>query len=157
MTEIKIPLSKAKTILILIGALAFFIAGAWGVLEPERFASVWYSKNVVFISGITGVLYFGLCFVFIAKKVFSSKHGLIINDNGIINNSKTTSVGLIEWNDITGMKTLEIASSKILVIETSNPEKYIECSKNIISKKVMKWNNEMYGSPIAIISNYLKI
>jgi hypothetical protein len=157
MTEIRIPLSKTKIILLLIGALAFVVAGTWGVLEPERFASIRYSKNVVFISGLAGVFFFGLCSVFIAKKIFSGKPGLIINDYGITDNSNATSVGLIEWNDITGMKTLEIASSKILVIKTSKPEKYIERSKNIISKKAMKANNKMYGSPLSIISNSLKI
>tara|TARA_R100001369_G_scaffold70221_2_gene97923 strand:- start:1551 stop:1748 length:198 start_codon:yes stop_codon:yes gene_type:complete len=55
------------------------------------------------------------------------------------------------------MKSLEIASSKILVIETLNPEKYIERSKNVISKKTMRANHNMYSSPLSIISNSLKI
>lgn len=157
MDEIRIPLSKTKIILLLIGALIFILGDAWGVIDPERFSSITFSKNAVSISGLAGVLFFGLCFVFIAKKVFSRKPGLIINNDGIIDNSNATSVGLIAWDDITGMKPLEIASSKILVIMTSNPEKYIEHSKNIISKKAMKANYKMYGSPLSIISNSLKI
>ncbi len=157
MTEIRVPLSKAKIILLMIGALAFIIAGAWGVIEPERFASIRYPKNTVFISGLAAVLFFGFCFVFIAKKVFSRKAGLIINDDGIIDNSNATSVGLIEWKDITGIKSWGTGSSKVIVVLTSEPEKYIERSKNIISKKAMKANNRMYGSPLSIISNSLKI
>ncbi|WP_299122209.1 STM3941 family protein [uncultured Tenacibaculum sp.] len=157
MTEIKIPLSKTKIILFMLGALAFVIGGAWGVLEPERFASIGYPKNIVFISGLAGVLFFGLCFVFIARKVFSGKAGLTINDDGIIDNSNATSVGLIEWKDITGVKSWGTGSAKVIVILTSEPEKYIERSKNIISKKAMKANNRIYGSPLSIISNSLKI
>lgn len=157
MTEIQIPLSKTKIILSLIGALAFLVGGVWGVLDPERFATARYPKNIIFIIGIIGILFFGLCAVFIASKVIRKKPGLIINDEGIIDNSNATSVGLIAWDDITGMKTLAIASSKIIVIETSNPEKYIERAKNMISKKAMKANNKMYGSPLSIISNALKI
>ena len=157
MDDIKIPLSKSKIILFLIGALVFVCFGAWGVLDPEKFASVRYSKEIVFISGLAGVLFFGLCSVFITRKVFSNKPGLIINDEGIQDNSNATSIGLIEWNDITGVKTLERASSKILVIKTSEPEKYIERAGNFISKKAMKANNKMYGSPLSIISNSLKI
>lgn len=157
MTEIKIPLSKTKIVLLLVAALAFVFAGAWGIIDPEKFTSIRYSDNFIFIIGIVSVLFFGLAAVFITLKMFSKKPGLILNDSGIIDNSNATSVGLIEWKDITGMRRLEIASSKILIIETANPEKYIQRSKNIISKKAMKANNKMYGSPLAIISNSLKI
>ena len=141
----------------MIGALAFVVAGTWGIIEPERFASIRYPKNIVFISGIAGVLFFGLCFVFIAKKVFSRKTGLTINDNGIIDNSNATSVGLIEWKDVTGIKSWGTGSAKVIVVLTSEPEKYIARSKNIISKKAMEANNKIYGSPLSIISNSLKI
>ena len=157
MTEIKITLSKSKIILLLIGALLFVIVGAYSVLVPEKFASVRFPENVVFISGLAGILFFGLCFVFISKKVFSQKPGLIINDEGIIDNSNATSVGLIEWEDITGMKVTGGNSSKVLIIMTSQPEKYIDRAKNIISKKAMKINYKMFGSPLSIISNSLKI
>lgn len=48
MTEIKIPLSKTKIMLLLIGALAFVVGGACGILEPERFASIRYPKKSCF-------------------------------------------------------------------------------------------------------------
>lgn len=157
MSEIKIPLSKTKISLLLIGTFIFIVGGVWGIIDPERFSSTRYPKNIVFIIGIVGASFFGICFVFIAKKAFSNKPGLVINDKGIIDNSNATSVGLIEWSDITGMKTLKISSSKIIVIETSKPEKYIKRSKNIVSKNAMKANHRMYGSPLSIISNSLKI
>ncbi|MCL7755144.1 STM3941 family protein [Polaribacter sp. Z022] len=168
MTEIKIPLSKTKIILLMIGALAFVVGGIFGIIDAERFASIRYPKNLVFYSGLASVLFFGLCFVFIAKKVFSRKSGLTINENGIIDHSNATSIGLIEWNDITGIETIQIdvpvygtfwntKSPKMLIIKTSSPEKYIKRSKNIISKKVMEANNRMYGTPLTIISNTLKI
>jgi hypothetical protein len=40
---------------------------------------------------------------------------------------------------------------------TDKPEKYIERAKNIISKKAMKTNHKMYGSPLSITSISLKI
>lgn len=141
----------------MIGALVFVIVGAWGVVKPERFASIRYPKDIVFLTGIAGVLFFGLCFVFIAKKVFSGKAGLTLNDDGIIDNSNATSVGLIEWKDITGIKSWGTGSAKVIVVLTSEPEKYIERSKNIISRRAMKANTRIYGSPLSIISNSLKI
>ena len=114
------------------------------------------------------ILFFGLCLIFIAKKVFTRKAGLIINDKGIIDNSNGTSIGLIEWNDITGVETIKVSapvydyffsvsSPKMLLIKTSKPEKYIEHSKNMISQEAMKANNRMYGTPLTIIAHTLKI
>lgn len=125
-------------------------------------------KNLVFIGSLAGLLLFGLCVVFIAKKIFSGKPGLTINDNGIIDNSNATSIGLIEWNDITGIETIQVktavyglfptvSSPKMIIIKTKNPKKYIIRSKNIFSKKAMEANNRMYGTPLTIISNSLKI
>ena len=44
-----------------------------------------------------------------------------------------------------------------MMIDTDKPEKYIERAKNGLSKRIMKVNYKMYGSPIAITSNALKI
>lgn len=142
----------------MIGSLAFVIVSAFGMIEPERFTSIRFpNTNYIFIIGLAGVLFFGLCFIFIAKKVFSRKAGLTINDDGIIDNSNATSVGLIEWKDITGIKSWGTGSAKVIVVLTSEPEKYIERSKNFISKAAMKANNRIYGSPLSIISNSLRI
>jgi hypothetical protein len=82
---------------------------------------------------------------------------LTIDENGITDNTNATSIGLIEWDDITGIDRVEIASSKILIIKTDKPNKYIDRARNGISKRAMKANNKMYGSPISIISSSLKM
>lgn len=157
MDEINIPLSKSKISLLLIAALLFVVFGFWAAIEPQRFDSSRFSETTVLVAGIAAILFFGLCAIFITKKVLSKKFGLVINDMGINDNSSGTSVGLIEWADITGMSKLEIASSKVLMIHTAVPEKYINRARNIIAKKAMTANHKMYGSPLSISSNSLKI
>lgn len=157
MNEIEIPLSKTKLILVLVGASLFVFFGSWCAINPEKFATIRYSENIVFIAGIAAVLFFGLCIIFIMIKVFDSKPGLVVNDNGVLDNSGATSVGFIAWSDIAAITTLEIASSKIIIIHTSNPDKYIKRAGNIISKKAMKANYKRYGSPLSITVNSLKI
>lgn len=49
-------------------------------------------------------------------------------------------IGLIEWNDITGICTEQVMSTKFLLIDIANPEKYIGKAKNIAQKKLMKAN-----------------
>ena len=101
--------------------------------------------------------FFGVGGFFIARKIFENKAGLIIDQCGITDNSAAASVGLIEWEDIQEIKTLEIMSTKILLINTVNPEKYIGKAQNAVSRRIMKANQDMYGSPIQISPNALKI
>ncbi len=156
--KIEIQLSKTKILLLLIGATVFVVLGILFIMNPEQFKStVFRNIEMIRITGIASVAFFGLCLVFIVRKLFDKKVGITIDQNGIIDNSNGTSVGLIEWTDITGIGTVQVASTKILMLETDKPEKYIERAKNGIAKKAMKVNQRMYGSPISIISNSLKI
>ncbi|WP_179337641.1 STM3941 family protein [Winogradskyella ludwigii] len=168
MEDIIIRFSKTKLVLMLIGCLAFIVGGIYMIIDPNKSTNSRYSEEFLFFIGLLSILFFGLCLIFIAKKVFTRKAGLIINDKGIIDNSNGTSIGLIEWNDITGVETIKVSapvydyffsvsSPKMLLIKTSKPEKYIEHSKNMISKEAMKANNRMYGTPLTIIAHTLKI
>ena len=156
--KIEIQLSKTKNLLLLIGSTVFVVLGTLFIMNPEQFQSpLFRNPETIRIAGIAAVAFFGLCSVFIAIKLFDKKVGLTIDQNGITDNSNATSVGLIEWADITNIGTVQVASTKILMLETDKPEKYIERAKNGISKRAMKANHKMYGSPISIISNSLKI
>lgn len=156
--RIEIQLSKSKLLALLIGSIVFVVLGILLVLNPEQFRSTFFSNpQTIRLAGLAGIVFFGLCLLFIAKKLFDKKIGLAIDDAGITDNSSATSVGLIEWADITDIATVKVASTEILMLYTVQPEKYISRAKNAISKRAMKSNYKMYGSPIAIISNSLKI
>ena len=155
---IKIELSKPKIILLLIGAVGFVILGILLAVRPQYFESpLFQNYQVLRIIGIISVAFFGTCLVFISRKLLDKRIGLTIDQEGIIDHSNATSVGLIEWDDITNVKTVQIASTRILMLETNNPTKYIERAKNQISKNAMKTNNKLYGSPLSIISSSLRI
>ncbi|MEW7290635.1 STM3941 family protein [Aquimarina sp. 2304DJ70-9] len=156
--KIEIPLSKTKIVLLLLGALIFVVVGVFLILEPSTFiTSRIRSESIIRIVGIASASFFGLCLIFIARKLFDNKEGLIIDNNGITDNSNATSVGLIEWQDITGVETLQIASTKILLLLTDKPDKYIERAKGSMSKRAMKTNHKMYGTPLSIVATSLKI
>ena len=103
------------------------------------------------------MLFFGLGAVYMLRKLFDNSVGLTISEEGITDNSSAVSVGLIEWQDITGVETLEIASNKILLVHTNNPEKYMERAYNFFSRKAMQANYKMYGTPLSITANALQI
>ena len=156
--KIEIPLSKRKVIIALIGSGLFVIVGCLGAMKPEVFVSpIFRNPEVIRIIGIVGIIFFGLCLVFITRKLFDKKPGLIIDEYGITDNTNATSIGLIEWNDIIRVEKKQVMSTKFLILHTNNPEKYIQRAKNFISKRAVEMNSKTYGSPISITSNSLKI
>ena len=156
--RVEIELSKRKIILLFIAGVVFVIIGCWGAVKPEDFISpIFRNPGVIRISGIAGVSFFGVGIVFIARKLFDNKPGLIIDRYGITNNTNVTSMGLIEWNDITRIEKKQVMSTKFLILYTDNPEKYIQRAKNFISRRAVEMNTKTYGSPISLTSNSIKI
>ncbi|WP_298239496.1 STM3941 family protein [uncultured Algibacter sp.] len=157
--RIEIPLSKKKIALLLLASIAFVAGGIWIASDPERFIPNIFgvtNPEIIRISGIIGILFFGAAGIYGIKKLFDKKVGLIIDSNGITDNSNASSIGLIEWNDISDIRTKQVMSTKFLLIDIVNPEKYIEKAKNKLQAKLMKGNMNMYKTPLSITSNTLK-
>lgn len=147
----EIPLNKIQTVFLMLGALLFVIAGVFFMIESSRFLttthrSVWMIKAV----GLASVLFFGLCLVFLAKSLFESKPGLIIDEYGITDNSSASSVGLIEWKDIEFIETIQVAFTQFVMVHTVQPEKYLNKARNGLMRAAMQANFNRYGSPVAI-------
>lgn len=156
---IEIPLSKKKIYLIIAGSFLFVVAGIWLFFNPNEFQniSIKLLRNPILIKsiGIIGSIFFGITGVYGIRKLSDKKPGLIIDKNGITDNSNASSIGLIEWSDISEIKTSQVMSTKFIMIDVINPEKYIEKAKNGMKAKLMRANMKMYGTPLSITSNTL--
>lgn len=155
--QIEIQLSKSKMIMTFLGSLMFVGLGIWFLTNPPQ-SDHWLFGNsiVIFIAGIVSVLFFGLVAVTIFRKFSDKKPGLIINKQGIIDNSSGVSAGLISWEDIQGIKITQVMSQKFLMIIVRNPEEYLDKVANPIKRNTMRMNYKTYGSPISISSNALQ-
>ncbi len=156
---IEIPLSKKKITLLLIGAMAFVACGIWITTNPDIFTKNIFritNPEIIRMGGIAGILFFGAAGIYGIRKIFDKKVGLIIDSNGITDNSNASSIGLIEWTDISEIRTKQVMSTKFLLIDIVNPEKYIGKAKNKLQAKLMKANMNMYETPLSITSNTLK-
>lgn len=151
----EIQLSKTKLLLMLLGSAAFVCLGIFFMLNPGEIRP--NKQTFIQIVGMASVLFFGLCLIFIARKMFDQKIGLMIDENGITDNSSGTSVGLIEWGDINEIASAQIASTKFILIGTTEAEKYINRAGNALTKRAMQANQKLYGTPLSIASNTLKI
>jgi len=117
---------------------------------------IYLTPEMIQIIGVIDILFFGAAGFYGIKKMFDKKVGLIIDSNGITDNSNESSIGLIEWNDITEIRTKQVVSTKFLLIDIVNPEKYIGKAKNRIQARLMKANMNIYETPLSITSNTLK-
>lgn len=158
--KIEIPLSKNKLLLSIGGSLLFVVAGIWLFLNADGFHehSFRLLRNPMVVKGvgILSFLFFGVIVVVGFKKLFDKKVGLIIDSNGITDNSNASSIGLIEWNDITEIITKQVMSTKFLLINVANPEKYIGKAESGMKAKLMRSNMKMSGTPISITYTTLK-
>lgn len=156
--NIEIPLSKKKLILMLIGSIGFVILGLWFVIEPPIISNSFFGNPAaLFVVGIAAVLFFGLCAIYIARKLFDNSPGLVIDNVGLTDNSSGASAGRILWSDIERLSVLQIHRQKLIMLDVKNPHEYIDRQKSGFKKKMMQMNFKMYGTPLSITSNTLQI
>lgn len=147
-----IPLSKGKIFLTLLGSLAFVALGIWflGTKDPEL------SSPVVKVVGGVAVLFFGACGLFALTKLFDFRPGLVIDAEGIIDNSSAVAAGRIRWEEITGLSVTTIQRTQILNILVRSPEALLE-GKGRLARLAGSANIGMTGTPVNISSHALKV
>ena len=155
---IEIALSKKKIFFMLIGALAFVAIGLWFVISPPTISnSYWGNPTKIAIAGYASIVFFGLCAFVLIKKLPDNKPGLIIDQTGLTDNSSGVSAGQILWTDIENISVIEIHSQKLIMLQVKNPQDYIDKQTSSFKRKMMQLNYKMYGTPLSITSNGLKI
>lgn len=154
-----IELSTAKLILIILGSAAFGLLGIWMLShDAQEIESSREYNSTLFVYGIAwiAIAFSGLCGFIGIKKLFDNKPGLIISDVGIEDNSSGFSVGLIPWEDVTGISEYQVQSQSFVSILVADPDKYA-VRGNLIRRMANRTNIKMCGTPLNISSNSLKI
>jgi hypothetical protein len=150
--RIEIKLSKKKAVLSFSGALAFVVGGLWMVSVSDN--QVRYIPLLLKVTGYSSILFFAAAGMFILYKLFDSKPGLVIDNEGLHDNSNASSAQLVTWSQIKGIKIEQVMSTRFILVDIHDPEGFME---NIVGlmKRLMMGNYKMYGTPISIISNSL--
>jgi len=150
---VEIPLSKKKIILLLAGALLFVAIGAWFILAPPpaRVAPV-----TLRLAGLAAVLFFGFAAYQMFQKLPQQKPGLMVAATGITDFTTGKAPVHIPWADVEDLWVLRIQNKKLIMVQVRNPEDYIAQQKGI-RRKMMQLNHKMYGTPLSITANALKI
>lgn len=148
---IEVHFNKTKLSLMLISSLIFISAGAWlvwhtAVTPSSPFGQFYFG----FIMGSISVLVLGSVAVHLFKKVLDKKPGLVITDDGIIDNTGALSIGFIPWIDVVQIEEVFTGSQNLIHIKVINPLKYIHRQENALRRKLMKANYKLYGYAIGI-------
>lgn len=146
--QILVPLSKVKIVLILLGSVVFVGIGVW----------IWTDSNDAFSLTVAaaGGGFFGLCGLYALLKLFDAAPGLIIDAEGIVDNSSGTSAGRIRWSEIRSFKVTTVSHQRLLTIELQNPETYIQRA-NFLKRRLLTVSAWYFGGPVHISANALKI
>jgi len=154
-----IGISRVKTLLIVLGSLAFVALGIWFLtLDPEAIEAKRRFNSPVLIYGIgaVAIIFFGACGIFGVRKLFDSSPGLVLNRQGLTDNSSGISVGFVPWSEVSRIEEFQIQKQKFISIFVANPGKYMDLG-NVLQRKARRANLKMCGTPISISSKALKI
>lgn len=156
--KVEIALSKQKIVLMLLGAVVLFVLGLWFVIAPPQIEnSYWGNPVKIKIAGYASILFFGMGIIFLIWKLRDNKPGLILDQAGFIDNSAAVTVGKVLWLDIVKIEVIEIQRQRLIMIHVKNPEDYIDRQTSGLKKRLLKMNHNMYGTPLSITVNGLKI
>lgn len=154
-----IELSKVKIVLLILGAAAFVLLGAWllsldaGTIESQRRFN---NPILIYGVGVASIVFFGLCGLVGIKKLFDKSPGLILSAEGILDNSSGVSAGIIPWSEVVSIGEYQVQKQKFISIQVADPNKYAN-SGNALKRMANRANIKMCGTPVNISANSLKI
>ena len=155
---IEIELSKKKILLMLLGSLAFVVIGLWFEISPPPISNpYWGNPTKLAIVGYASIFFFGLCAFILFQKLSDNKPGLIIDGTGVTDNSSGVSAGQILWSDLEDISVMEMNRQKLIMLHVKNPQEYIDKQTSGFKRKMLQMNYNMYGTPLSISANGLKI
>jgi hypothetical protein len=151
---VAIPFSKRKLALMLVSSIAFVVAGAWmwSIAESQPILDTIWLRTV----GAAGVLFFGGCGAFACYKAVDRRPALMIDREGIVDNSSAVCAGRVPWRDIVDIRVSEIAGQRVLTIDVCDPQRYLERG-GAMRRWLTAANTRLVGGPVNISASALGV
>jgi hypothetical protein len=150
--------------LMVFGILITLIAVLSCVAAPAFPPYAW----LIGIGAGLAILLFGGTTIFAARRLFGRRPGLVLDHEGIIDDSSYSSVGRIPWSEITGVRVVRppafrnslygpaIQAPRFLVIEVRDPQRFIEHASPV-KRWFLRANVAGLGSPVAISPSSVRV
>jgi hypothetical protein len=147
--------SKKKTTFLLITCLSFVTIAISFIIDPPT-GRIPFIDSPAALKVLLSVcaLFFGVISIFLIKKMFDRRPAIIIDGNGIDDNSSMCSAGYVEWNQIDTVWIIEVNRQKMIAIRLIDVESHMRL-RSTFAKKTVKLNYKMYEMHFAISANSL--
>ncbi len=160
MTEKVFYLNKKKLIFILTCGILIILLGIFILLE--FFGTNW--ELLLFhiipinrtVLGIGLIAFFSILSIPLIKKIKDDRPGLIINKQGIIDNSSYTSVGDVNWKEIIDSEIRTISGQKMILLKVKNAQIILDGFPSGMRKKIIESSSKINGTPVVIAASSLK-
>ncbi|WP_346236543.1 STM3941 family protein [Niabella insulamsoli] len=154
MPRVRVPLDKSKATKRLVLFVLLLILFTLMAVKPSlltRSSENGFLKVIGYIG--TFILIFPAALN--AQKVFTKKAGLIIDDEGISDNSMNVSFAKIAWKDISEIRPLQISGDPFIALFLKQPERFIANEPSPIKRKMLELNYASLKTPINIAAGRL--
>ncbi len=146
--ELIVEQSMPKTLLMFVGSIMFVTLGIIFInLEP-------HDVFVVVVSCFS-IIFFGICGYFILNKLLNPKPVMIIDKDGITDNSTMFAVGFIPWENISQVDMITFGGNKMITIKLFNEDKILK-DLSFGQSRNIKFTNKFGLEHIQIPLNYAK-
>ncbi|UQZ36937.1 hypothetical protein C2I18_27435 [Paenibacillus sp. PK3_47] len=132
--------------------LGFVAVGAWFFLE-------YLNGTMIFLYGLVGlvcIVFFGACMLYFVRKMFDRTPAIIINDEGVFDNSSYIPGGLVRWEDITHIELYELAGQQMIGIQLKDPDTFLKGQQGL-KRRLIQINQGMVKAPVNIAQSALTL
>jgi hypothetical protein len=149
-----IQFNKIKVLGILLISAIFVAMGTWSIVDFYSGQSLTSGADVVLAYAV--VVFFGYGVFKGIKGLFGNYPAYIIDDTGIVYDGRNPQEGRVDWEDVATISESEISigltTQKFIVIQVKNPDAFIGSKKSAITRKLLTYNLQKVGGPVAITS-----
>src|SRR5262245_1276701 len=137
--------SRLKLIFLFTLSAGMVAASAWLVLLKPAWLII---PGLV---GLCGILFFGLCGGWILSRLFSHRISLILDRDGLLDNSSALPAGRIPWDQIARMGITKVENQRFLGIDVRD-RTLLPSSTSAFRRWAEEFNVAVSGYPLGIPS-----
>jgi hypothetical protein len=137
---------RIRLFLLTLGSLAFVGLGLLFVLRPPLGLPL--ARELMMALGFVTLLFFGVAGGVLLRRLFGHRIALVIDRNGIVDNSTATPAGRVAWEEMTRIGIFEAArGARFIGIDVRDREALYARAKR---PAMLRENVRMYDYPVQI-------
>jgi hypothetical protein len=105
---------------------------------------------------VLGILICVFSGFFAGRRLFDPTPGLVLDAEGLVDNSNAIGAGRVRWDEITEIRVTRSGPQRFLTVVVENPRKFIDRGGSL-RRRVNEANYRKAGSPVNVTARTLRI